>query len=83
MEKTREIAKLTGYTVSTVKVYFRMVYWGLGNRDAARIAKVLEWLGLSATFADGIPWWMPKPHVEISLLMTLAVGLGYVLTYIF
>lgn len=75
---TEEISGLTGYTINTVKIYFRLIDWGLDNKDASRIAKGLGWLGVSASFTEGLPWWIPKLEVELSLVVGLACSIAWV-----
>ena len=82
MRNLLEISRLTGYTLDAVKIYFRLVDWGLSDRDAARIAKVLEGLGFSSSFAEGLPWWMPRMDVELSLILGIVYGAGYIVSYV-
>ena len=76
-KKLREAQQLTGHSISGITIYFNLVEWGVGREDASKIVRLLEWLGLQNSFKDGIPWWLPRIRLDV----TMAVGIGYVAWY--
>ena len=87
LREIRKISQLTGHDVNTVLAYYKMKDWGLSPTEAATVARLPERLGLVAFFysreTGGLNWWVPRLRVEATLLVSLTVGLGYVLTYVF
>ncbi len=78
-KRVREIQKLTGNSYATVEVYFHLVEWGAGREDSAKVARLLERLGLQDSFKNGLPWWLPRIRFGMSLVM----GAGYFLWTLF
>jgi len=86
IREIKKISQLTGHEIDTVLAYFKMIDWGLSSTEAAKIARSLEKLGLVKYFysreTNGLPWYISRPKIEASLLISLALSLGYMLTYI-